>query len=250
MAQKNYKILLAESLAKAGHKRAMFDIAKHCLDNETEELTHEKGQLILRYLSEFAEDKDTPLYSKRYAKLLLGIMYYSGKGVEQNYKKAIEWYEKAAAESNSYALSNLGYCYFYGRDVPVDYEKAYSYFSQAAFWENPNAMYKLGDMYYDGLFVGEDKDAAFFWYSEAHNITESGDYDEQPNIEYRLGKCWLYGHGTEKNTLTALNFLQKSEINFFTQTEAGNKFARLTLPKVRNELDIARAEMYSRQTNT
>lgn len=28
----------------------------------------------------------------------LGLMYYNGQGVKQDYKKAIEWYEKAATQ--------------------------------------------------------------------------------------------------------------------------------------------------------
>ena len=33
--------------------------------------------------------------------MLLGVMYENGQGVDVNYKKAIEWYEKAAEQGNA-----------------------------------------------------------------------------------------------------------------------------------------------------
>ena len=32
----------------------------------------------------------------------LGFMYYNGKGVEQDYKKAYEWYSKSAEQDKEY----------------------------------------------------------------------------------------------------------------------------------------------------
>jgi len=242
--QKNYKILMVEELAAAGNKKAMFEMARYYLDTKAETLSADKGDLILRYLLELAKDDDLSEDDSKYAMLLLGIMYYVGRGVEQSYIKAVEWYEKAADKLDSYGLCNLGYCYYYGRDIPVDYEKAYSCFSQSSFLGNPNAMYKLGDMFYYGNHIKEDKNAAFFWYREAYKIADNGGYDEKPNVEYRLGKCFLYGHGISENLLTALSLLQNAEVGFFKLIENGDTFAELTLPKVREELDSARAMMY------
>ena len=243
MEQKNYKINLIEELAESGNKKAMLEMARHHIDNKTHDLSAVKSELILRYLTELSEDKGIAEDDSKFAMLLLGIMYYTGRGVEQNYRKAVEWYEKAADKLDSYGLCNLGYCYYYGRDIIVNYEKAYSCFSQAAFLRNPNAMYKLGDMFLSGNYINEDKNAAVYWYMEAYKIADNGGYEEKPNIEYRLGKCFLHGYGVEKNFFTALNLLQSSELGFFKLIEKNDAFAVLTLPKVRKELDAARAMM-------
>ena len=66
------------------------------------------------------------------AMLNVGVMYYEGRGVEQDYAKALHWYQKAADRGSVTAMSNLGYCYYYGRSVPVDYEKAYELYARAA----------------------------------------------------------------------------------------------------------------------
>lgn len=75
-------------------------------------------------------------YNKR-ASYMLGLMYLDGKGVPQNYIKAIEYFNFAASQKNSFegyvkAKSMLGQIYFYGRGVPVDYQKSYAWFSLAA----------------------------------------------------------------------------------------------------------------------
>ena len=45
----------------------------------------------------------------------LGLLYENGRGVAQDYAKAREWYEKAAAKDNAYAMRNLGLLYENGR---------------------------------------------------------------------------------------------------------------------------------------
>ncbi|MBQ2481415.1 MAG: SEL1-like repeat protein, partial [Treponema sp.] len=37
----------------------------------------------------------------------LGVMYDCGRGVEQDYEKAFEWYTKAAEQGNAYAQNDL-----------------------------------------------------------------------------------------------------------------------------------------------
>ena len=50
-------------------------------------------------------------------------MYDQGRGVDVNYKKAIEWYEKAAEQGHAYAQYNLGNMYRNGHGVDVNYKK-------------------------------------------------------------------------------------------------------------------------------
>ena len=43
---------------------------------------------------------------------------------EKDYEKVVEWYEKAVADRNTDAMNHLGVCYYNGHGVPQDYEKA------------------------------------------------------------------------------------------------------------------------------
>ena len=53
----------------------------------------------------------------------IGIYYYDGQVVEQNYKKAVYWFELAAKKEYAKAKNSLGICYFYGQGVEQSYEK-------------------------------------------------------------------------------------------------------------------------------
>ena len=77
----------------------------------------------------------------------LGALYYDGRGCEQDFTKAVYYYDMAAKAGSRQAQENLGYCYYYGRNVPVDYEKAFQYFSLGAFVGSLTSLYKIGDMY-------------------------------------------------------------------------------------------------------
>lgn len=61
----------------------------------------------------------------------LGIMYSDGFGVNQDYKKAIELHSKACNGGNAPACSNLGAMYFLGQGVKKDIVKSASYFRKA-----------------------------------------------------------------------------------------------------------------------
>ena len=58
-------------------------------------------------------------------------MYDNGRGVKQDYKKAIEWYEKSANQGNTKAQFNLGIMYANGQGVIQDKKRAKEYFRKA-----------------------------------------------------------------------------------------------------------------------
>ena len=47
----------------------------------------------------------------------LGWCYYNGNGVEQDFTKAVEWYQKAAEQGEISAQTKMGLCYENGRGV-------------------------------------------------------------------------------------------------------------------------------------
>ena len=61
----------------------------------------------------------------------LGVMYEKGEGVRQDYRKAIEWYEKSANQGYAAAQYNLGLMYYQGKGVRQDYHKAKWWFGTA-----------------------------------------------------------------------------------------------------------------------
>ncbi|HAZ4202261.1 TPA: sel1 repeat family protein, partial [Escherichia coli] len=49
----------------------------------------------------------------------------AGEGVDQDYKQAMYWYLKAAAQESVGAYVNIGYMYKHGQGVEKDYQAAF-----------------------------------------------------------------------------------------------------------------------------
>ena len=58
------------------------------------------------------------------AQFNLGLMYDSGRGVRQDYTKAVQWYRKAAEQGNVEAQHNLGAVYVNGQGVHQNHKIA------------------------------------------------------------------------------------------------------------------------------
>ena len=174
----------------------------------------------------------------------LGNLYYDGRGVNQDFAKAVHYYEMALEHGSHEVLENLGYCYYYGRLGTPDYEKAFRCFAQLAFEGEVSALYKIGDMYRNGYYVEKDLDEAFRIYSrcEEYVTKGTGEYAAGP-VYLRLGKAYLYGEGTERDLQEALKCFQQAEIYLYNMVSAGDVMYRRSLQaaidyqaKVRSEL--------------
>ncbi|MCX5728575.1 MAG: tetratricopeptide repeat protein [Nitrospirae bacterium] len=62
----------------------------------------------------------------------LGMLYYEGHGVTQDYATARHWWEQAAAQGNAAAQYNLGVLYKKGRGAPQDDATAREWFEKSA----------------------------------------------------------------------------------------------------------------------
>jgi hypothetical protein len=62
----------------------------------------------------------------------LGMLYYEGHGVTQDYAMARQWWEQAAAQGNAAAQYNLGVLYKKGQGVPQNDATAREWFEKAA----------------------------------------------------------------------------------------------------------------------
>ena len=84
----------------------------------------------------------------------LGGIYYE----DRYYDLALKYYEMAASYDHTPAYECLGYIWYYGRTGEVDYKKAFEYYSRAAERGNTTAAYKVADMYKNGYYVEKDYD--------------------------------------------------------------------------------------------
>ena len=133
----------------------------------------------------------------------IGVCYYNGDGMPQDYEKAVEWFTKAAKQNDAAGQYNLGYCYYKGKGLSRDYDKAFYLYSKAANQGYADAQFRLGRCYFYGTGVLEDQTKAFYWYSKA---AEQGFAEAQTD----LGDCYYYGDGTPKDLKKAVYWYSKA----------------------------------------
>ena len=100
----------------------------------------------------FEESDNLALNSKNNAYTLaknnIGVIYeIGGYGVEQDYKKALYYYELAAKDDCETAYCNIANIYKYGRGVKIDIKKAADYYKISADKGFPLAQNKIGRIY-------------------------------------------------------------------------------------------------------
>jgi TPR repeat protein len=81
------------------------------------------------------------------AEHLLGLMYYMGRGVPQDYKQAMIWHRKAALKGKADAQYVVGAMYYTGNAVIQDHKQAIVWFRKAAEQGHADAQQVLGLMY-------------------------------------------------------------------------------------------------------
>lgn len=108
----------------------------------------------------------------------LGIMYYSGNGVEQDFREAYRWTRQAAEQGHRAAQFNLGVLYFNSQGVNPPWlsfwplsiisrsgnmATAAHWYEQAANQGHTEAQYNLATLFENGWGVERDRVRAHFW---------------------------------------------------------------------------------------
>lgn len=126
----------------------------------------------------------------------IGVMYYRGdaeKGVTKNFKKALEWFKKAAAAHGHYAAKAnhwLGTMYNKGQGVKIDFKKAKQHWYAAADAGHAQAQVNIADLFKTGEKEERNDNVAFRYYSLA---AEQGHVDAQ----FLCGDMYRQGLGGE-----------------------------------------------------
>lgn len=175
----------------------------------------------------------------------LGAQYYDGKrGFEQDFSKAVYYYNLAAENGSRLAQENLGYCYYYGRNMAVDYEKAFHYFALGAFDGHLISLYKIGDMYAAGYYVKKNEKEAFLIYKHCIDVmTDEVAPTVAGPVFLRLSKCFLNGTGTEPNYEFAMICFQKAENYLYDMVKRGNVMYKKNLQEAVDGQAAARKKL-------
>ncbi len=133
----------------------------------------------------------------------LGLLYYEGSGVPQDYIEAVRWYRKGAEQGDSMSQYAIGYMYEMGKGVKQDNAEAALWYRKSAAQRDAQAQCGLGSMYYDGRGVQQDRSEAARWYRKAADQGFS-------KAEYDLGYMYFYGQGVPQDRATANYWYRKA----------------------------------------
>jgi TPR repeat protein len=143
-----------------------------------------------------------------YAHFNVGLMHERGLGsIPQNFKIAIEYYEKAISEEVHDAYCNLGNIFALGlaekEGIPRDINKGIGYLAKGAEEGSRQAAYTLGCLYEKGEFIPQDHKRACYYlvlatlakHEQAHRVlimfqhANKGNYSKEFDAaEYQYGK--------------------------------------------------------------
>jgi TPR repeat protein len=108
----------------------------------------------------------------------LGILYFTGRGVEQDHEEALRWLKQAAEQGHTAAQFNVGVLYFNGQGAAPSWQniwpvslwtrsrnraEAARWYERAASAGHAEAQYYLATMYQEGTGVDRDPVQAHFW---------------------------------------------------------------------------------------
>ena len=98
------------------------------------------------------------------AEYYLGLMYYKGKGVKTDFKRAYKSFLRAADKGYAPAQNSLGVMFDNGKGVIQNFRTAFSWYLKAASRAHVVAQYNIGNMFYKGRGVLHDYKQAYIWF--------------------------------------------------------------------------------------
>lgn len=162
-------------------------------------------------------EKDNYLLDAWYG---LGVCYYNGYGVEQNYEKAFDNFLKLDMFSASEIIPIAGFyyaeCLYNGYGTKKNDERAKKAYFESAMYGSIASRQQLGVFMLNNVteIVNPDKDGGRIinW------MKELADKKSIPESQYILAKLYVNGIGCCRDTTLALSYYEKS-------ANAGNPFA-------------------------
>lgn len=101
------------------------------------------------------------------ARFNIGLMYFRGEGVPQDYRQARVWFEKAAMQGLGEAQYNLGAMLEQGLGTEKNATTARAWYEKAAGQGNAHAQYNLARLYLTGKGTSQNIGKAGEWMQKA-----------------------------------------------------------------------------------
>jgi localization factor PodJL len=165
------------------------------------------------------------------AQYTLGVRHRDGIGLEPDYSRAADWFDRAAQQGHVPAQLGLGIMYRQGLGRPRDLDLAKLWLHAASRAGDPDAQKLLGEVYVDDTAGVPDYFQAARWFREA---AEQGVVDAQ----YNMGVLYEGGLGVPRDFGQAYYWFSLAEkAGDKSAPEDRERNAQLLTPEQRAKLD-------------
>ena len=182
---------LFSEVAKNNNPHAFYWVGYCCIKGDGVEKNIAKG---LEYYKKSADELKDPRGTGA-----LAHAYYRGYGVEQDFGKAFQLFQKGAELKDDISLWYLGMMYESGREVEKDDAKAFECYQKSVAQKSWFARYDLGRCYEYGIGTEKNPAKAFEHYRKSYHNTGI----------FKTAVCLFKGIGTEKNETEGFRQLQR-----------------------------------------
>lgn len=134
--------------------------------------------------------------------------YYWGKGVRQNYSKALEFYLQAAKQGDAESQFISGGMYYRGMGVEENFSTAFKLLHKAAIngKSSPESERVIAQAFIQGVGTYKDYKEALHWYQQS---ADHGDSEAQNT----LGYMYYIGNGVEQDFSKGAEFFLQAAHN-------------------------------------
>ncbi|MCP3447421.1 tetratricopeptide repeat protein [Bradyrhizobium sp. CCGUVB14] len=139
------------------------------------------------------------------AQRFVGILYDNGYAVPQDGRQAVEWFRKAAAQSDAQAEYRLGTKFVSGHNgLPQDIAQGLSLMEKAGEHGYAYSYYWIGNYYERGApGLPADQAQAVKWWRKAADMGDS-------LAQTSLGFAYQQGRGVNQNVIEAISWYRKA----------------------------------------
>jgi len=131
-------------------------------------------------------------------------------GLEEDSKKAIYWYKKAAQTNNLQAQFNIGEIYLNGEGVQSDHLIAREWFEKSSAQGHVDSQYQLACLYLDEDLGMLDQKLGYALFKKASTPSKENDFEPSSLAIVGRSLCLHNGRGVKKNLKESVKFFEKA----------------------------------------
>ncbi|MBA3604269.1 MAG: sel1 repeat family protein [Parachlamydiaceae bacterium] len=138
---------------------------------------------------------------QEYGPALIKLADYCDSDEVKDYKKACDYYKKAADQGYAEAQCDLGFHYKYGDGVDIDLSIAIHYYQLAAEQNDCRALCNLAVCYEEGAGVTQSSKEAFKYFKKAADLGFA-------RGQFRVARCYSLGLGVKESFEKAIEYFE------------------------------------------